>query len=156
VAVGINVGSITDEIGSGDFLHAFFSTISANLEERWGSRFPVLMNGLYQGSLPAAEAEASLVELASAQAGLSQFLQSESSGTSKIRTSSRPGGVIFHRTSPTCPTTSSLPLGAIFLRSCERRWKRSVMKESLHRSFLHEGPQWVESEHSLFAERSRR
>ncbi len=32
MGVGIQLGRITDEIGSGAFLHAFFSTISGNLE----------------------------------------------------------------------------------------------------------------------------
>ncbi|HUS47013.1 MAG TPA: immunity 70 family protein [Phycisphaerae bacterium] len=33
-------------------MHAFFSTISYHLEpDGWGSRYPELMNGLYQGRL---------------------------------------------------------------------------------------------------------
>ncbi|WP_432769737.1 MAG: hypothetical protein HEQ22_03040 [Sphingopyxis sp.] len=64
MAVGIKVGSITDELGTAEFLHAFFSTISARLEDRWGARFPVLLNQLYQGYLPHSQAEAALSELA--------------------------------------------------------------------------------------------
>lgn len=64
MTVGLSLGTITDEVGTSEFFHAFFSTISGNLEPRgWGSRFPVLMDGLYQGELPQAKAEAALVEL---------------------------------------------------------------------------------------------
>lgn len=63
MAVGIKVGSITDEIGTPDFFHAFFSTVNSNLEKGWGSRFPVLLNNLYQGGLEAALAAKALAEL---------------------------------------------------------------------------------------------
>jgi 2,3-bisphosphoglycerate-dependent phosphoglycerate mutase len=63
MAVGIKVGNNTDEIGTGDFLSAFFSTVSGRLEGRWGQRFPSLME-LYSGSLPPDKAPAALVELA--------------------------------------------------------------------------------------------
>ena len=46
------VGFFWYQIGSGDFLHCFFSTVAVNLENgSWGSRFPLIMNKLYQGSL---------------------------------------------------------------------------------------------------------
>lgn len=52
MGVGLNVGDFYYEIGSGDFLHSFFSTISFHLEpEGWGTKYPCLMNELYQGSL---------------------------------------------------------------------------------------------------------
>ena len=73
MAVGIKVGSITDEIGTADFFHAFFSTISATLEDRWGARFPVLLNQLYQGSLPHSQASAALSELAQISSELAAF-----------------------------------------------------------------------------------
>ena len=63
MTVGIKVGSIIDEIGSAAFLFAFFSTISANLEQRWGARFPKLLTVLYQGRLPQSDATAALTEL---------------------------------------------------------------------------------------------
>lgn len=63
MAVGIKVGSITDEIGTSDFFHAFFSTVSYHLEEKWGSRFPALMNQLYQGELEPGLAEKAVAEL---------------------------------------------------------------------------------------------
>ena len=50
--VGVKAGSVVVEIGSADFLHAFFATISENLEPGgWGTRFPQLMNHLYKGEL---------------------------------------------------------------------------------------------------------
>jgi hypothetical protein len=51
-------------VGTGDFFHAFFSTVGARLEpDGWGSRFPVLQNELYQGELAAEHAPAALAEL---------------------------------------------------------------------------------------------
>lgn len=64
MTVGIHLGSITDEIGSSDFLLSFFSTISGNLEpDGWGTRFPMLMEKLYRGELRQGDAEAVLEEL---------------------------------------------------------------------------------------------
>ncbi|QPI62597.1 immunity 70 family protein [Vreelandella venusta] len=73
MAVGIKVGSITDEIGTPDFFHAFFSTVSFNLEKGWGSRFPHLLTNLYQGGLEAAFAENALAELEQVKEELSAF-----------------------------------------------------------------------------------
>lgn len=64
MAVGIKLGNITDEIGTSDFLYAFFSTVSGNLEPKgWGSRFPTLMKKLYADELYQADAAAALSEL---------------------------------------------------------------------------------------------
>jgi hypothetical protein len=52
MGIGLNVGDFYYEIGSGDFFHSFFSTISYHLEpEGWGTKYPNLMNELYHGSL---------------------------------------------------------------------------------------------------------
>lgn len=52
MAVGFSVGFYWFQIGTGDFLHSFFSTVAFNLEnKKWGSRFPIIMNKLYQGKL---------------------------------------------------------------------------------------------------------
>lgn len=57
MTVGVQVGNIISEVGSADFFHAFFSTISYHLEPGgWGTKYPELMNELYQGRLPAAHA----------------------------------------------------------------------------------------------------
>jgi len=72
MTVGIKVGSITDEIGTSDFFHAFFSTVSGRLEDRWGERFPSLMQ-LYTGSLPFNLTPAALAELADIRSKLAVF-----------------------------------------------------------------------------------
>jgi 2,3-bisphosphoglycerate-dependent phosphoglycerate mutase len=65
MTTGLQLGSITDEIGTSDFFYAFFSTISGNLEPLgWGSRFPVLMKKLYGGEVSQTEAKQALAELA--------------------------------------------------------------------------------------------
>ena len=73
MAVGIKVGSITDEIGTPAFFHAFFSTVSYNLEKQWGSRFPVLLTNLYQGELGAGLAAKALAELEQVKEELAAF-----------------------------------------------------------------------------------
>jgi 2,3-bisphosphoglycerate-dependent phosphoglycerate mutase len=77
MTVGFEVGSITDEIGSSDFFHAFFSTIAARLEPAWGARFPVLMTKLYQGELRQEDALPALGELAKVQSELRAFAPSQ-------------------------------------------------------------------------------
>src|SRR5690554_851207 len=77
MAVGIKVGSITDEIGTSDFFHAFFSTVSYNLEKGWGSRFPALFEHLYQGSLEAELASAAIQELKLIKEELAAFAPSD-------------------------------------------------------------------------------
>ena len=50
--VCFRVGNISYEIGTASFLYSFFSTVAYRLEKgRWGSRFPIIMNELYQGQL---------------------------------------------------------------------------------------------------------
>lgn len=50
--VGFKVDFYWFEIGSGDFLYSFFSTVAYHLEDaRWGQRFPIIMNKLYQGEI---------------------------------------------------------------------------------------------------------
>lgn len=52
MAVGFKVDFFWYQIGSGDFLHSFFSTVAVNLEDgKWGKRFPVIMNDLYKGKI---------------------------------------------------------------------------------------------------------
>jgi hypothetical protein len=71
VAVALRVGDRRWEVGTGDFFHAFFSTISYHLEpEGWGTHFPVLMDSLYQGSLGTDQADPALLELSEAKKGL--------------------------------------------------------------------------------------
>lgn len=52
MSVGFKVKYYWFQIGSGDFLHSFFSTICLRLENgEWGSKYPILMKTLYQGTL---------------------------------------------------------------------------------------------------------
>lgn len=52
MTVSLSISGIHNIVGTGDFLHSFFSTISFHLEPRgWGTRFPELMNELYRGTL---------------------------------------------------------------------------------------------------------
>ena len=61
-------------IGTADFLHSFFSTVCGRLENgKWGSRYPHLMNELYQGTLPAEHLAAGTEELAQIKRELAQF-----------------------------------------------------------------------------------
>ena len=64
MAVGFKVKFYWYHIGQGDFLHAFFSTVAYNLENKnWGSRFPIIMNELYQGKMKWEDAEKAIGEL---------------------------------------------------------------------------------------------
>ena len=74
MAVGFKVAFFCYQIGNGDFLHSFFSTVSYNLENgKWGSRFPTIMNELYQGTLDKDNVETAIVELKKIQLELQAF-----------------------------------------------------------------------------------
>ncbi|AJY75452.1 immunity 70 family protein [Paenibacillus beijingensis] len=50
--VGLSASYFWFPVGTGNFLHAFFSTISYNLEPNgWGTKYPFLMKRLYSGNL---------------------------------------------------------------------------------------------------------
>jgi len=56
MAVGLLVDCFFYEFGSGDFLYSFFSTISHNLEVKgWGSKYPFLLNRLYNDKISYSE-----------------------------------------------------------------------------------------------------
>lgn len=62
--VGFAVQFYWYQIGSGDFFHSFFSTVAYHLEnKKWGSRFPVIMNKLYQGRINCSDADNAINEL---------------------------------------------------------------------------------------------
>jgi hypothetical protein len=74
MGVGIKVGSIVDEIGDMEFLYAFFSTLNVRLEPwGWGTRFPILLQQLYQGHVTATDAAEALTELQQARAELAKW-----------------------------------------------------------------------------------
>lgn len=64
MAIGFRVHFLWYQVGASDFLHAFFSTISYNLESnKWGSKYPYLMNELYQGKLSWKNADKAIEEI---------------------------------------------------------------------------------------------
>lgn len=74
MAVGFKVGFYWFQIGSGDFLHSFFSTIAGNLEKgNWGTEFPIIMNELYNGSLEAEHIRGAVKELKTIKEKLKDF-----------------------------------------------------------------------------------
>lgn len=74
MAVGLSVNFFWYQVGSGDFLHSFFSTIAYNLEDNnWGSKYPVIMNQLYQGEIDCEELDIALVELEDIYQNLKKF-----------------------------------------------------------------------------------
>jgi hypothetical protein len=78
LAVGLRVRGKAWPVGTGDFLHAFFSTISVRLEpDGWGTRFPMLMKELYSGELAGAHAPDALAELEQVREELSRLPPSD-------------------------------------------------------------------------------
>lgn len=74
MAVGFKVMFFWYQIGNGDFLHSFFSTVAYNLENgHWGSRFPVIMNELYQGKLARENIDKAIKELRIIKQELQKF-----------------------------------------------------------------------------------
>jgi hypothetical protein len=52
VAVGLSARSDLWSVGTGDFLHALFSTVSASLEpDGWGTRLPTVLGPPYEPQL---------------------------------------------------------------------------------------------------------
>lgn len=92
MTIGFKVGSITDEIGSPDLLHAFFSTIAVRLEPAWGARFPVLMDQLYAGELSHHHAAQALSELTIIQSELRRLAPSQRVWDAEDPTRSPPPG----------------------------------------------------------------
>jgi hypothetical protein len=65
-------------VGTADFLHAFFSTVSANLEpDGWGTRFPTVMGPLYEGRVDGEQAARALAELDQIKAELAEHPPSD-------------------------------------------------------------------------------
>ena len=74
MAVGFTVKWYLYTIGGGDFLHAFFSTVCGRLEnEKWGSKYPYIMQELYQGELSAEHLQQAAEELVQIEKGLTQL-----------------------------------------------------------------------------------
>ena len=68
MTIYLDLGNVSDEVSTPDFFHAFFSTVSGNLEPAgWGTRFPVLLRELYKGELDKARAGQARTELTQIQ-----------------------------------------------------------------------------------------
>ncbi|MDE7429468.1 MAG: immunity 70 family protein [Lachnospiraceae bacterium] len=64
MAVGFKVDFYWYQVGNGDFLYSFFSTVAYRLEgAKWGSRFPVIMKKLYQGKIKRRDVDKAIKEL---------------------------------------------------------------------------------------------
>ncbi|MFJ7934367.1 immunity 70 family protein [Sporosarcina sp. NPDC096371] len=64
MAVGFKVKYYWYQVGHGDFLHSFFSTISYHLEQNgWGTEYPFLLNELYNGKLENKNIDNAIIEL---------------------------------------------------------------------------------------------
>ena len=71
MSVYLKQGSVLTEIGPGALFHSLFSTIAVRLEQHaWGSRFPVVMNKLYEGKIESKDAEAAFAEISRIREGL--------------------------------------------------------------------------------------
>ncbi len=78
MAVGFSIDFLWYQVGSAEFLHAFFSTICYHLENnRWGSKYPYLMKNLYQGALEWHDVKFAKKELADIQSRLSGLKPSQ-------------------------------------------------------------------------------
>lgn len=124
MGVGVSAGSITDELGAPSFVHSFFSTISAHCEPTgWGSRFPHLMNGLYQGRLPHVNALLALGELQQAKVTLSRLPPGSVVWDIVNRQSKPPGATTSQRKSRALPTTSCRAPDATCSTSLRKPWR---------------------------------
>ncbi len=78
MAVGFRIDFLWYQVGHGDFLHSFFSTVCHHLEEgRWGTKYPYLMNKLYQGCLEWEDVRFAREELTCIRNRLSKLAPSE-------------------------------------------------------------------------------
>lgn len=78
MAIGFRIDFLWYQVGTADFLHAFFSTISYNLESnKWGSKYTYLMNELYQGKLSWENADKAIKELIDIRNELKKFKPSQ-------------------------------------------------------------------------------
>lgn len=76
--VGLQVEFYWYQIGTASFLHSFFSTVCFRLEQgNWGSKFPRLMNDLYQGRLKSESVKDTLMELKEIKQKLAKFPPSD-------------------------------------------------------------------------------
>ncbi|MDQ0231497.1 immunity 70 family protein [Metabacillus malikii] len=78
MAVGFKVKYYWYQVGHGDFVHSFFSTISYHLEQNgWGSEFPYLLNDLYHGKLENKNIDSAINELEEIKKKLQNYSPSQ-------------------------------------------------------------------------------
>ena len=78
MAVGFKVKYYWYQVGHGDFLHSFFSTISYQLElNGWGTEYPFLLNELYNGKLDNKNIDSAINELEAIKKKLQDFNPSQ-------------------------------------------------------------------------------
>ncbi|QTD39542.1 immunity 70 family protein [Sporosarcina sp. Te-1] len=78
MAVGFKVKYYWYQVGHGDFLHSFFSTISYHLEQNgWGTEYPFLLNELYNGKLENKNIDSAITELEAIKKKLQKFSPSQ-------------------------------------------------------------------------------
>jgi hypothetical protein len=74
VAVGFFVKPIFYKVGSAAFLNSLFSTIYIKLERSdWGSKYPIIMNDLYNGAIKQTKTREALAELERLRKDLALF-----------------------------------------------------------------------------------
>ncbi|MED4401588.1 immunity 70 family protein [Metabacillus fastidiosus] len=78
MAVGFKVKYYWYQIGHGDFLHSFFSTINHHLEQNgWGTEYPFLLNELYNGKLENKNIDSAITELEAIKKKLQNYSPSQ-------------------------------------------------------------------------------
>lgn len=78
IAAGFKVKYYWYQVGHGDFLHSFFSTISYHLEKNgWGTEYPFLLNELYNGKLENKNIDSAINELEAIKKKLQKFSPSQ-------------------------------------------------------------------------------
>lgn len=78
MTVGFKVKYYWYQVGHGDFLHSFFSTISYHLEPNgWWTEYPLLLNELYKGKLENKNIDSAINELETIKKKLQDFSPSQ-------------------------------------------------------------------------------
>lgn len=78
MAVGFKVKYYWYQVGHGDFVHSFFSTISYHLEQNgWGTEFPYLLIDLYNGKLENKNIDSAINELEEIKMKLQNYSPSQ-------------------------------------------------------------------------------
>lgn len=74
MSVGIKTGYSWYQIGRGDYLESFFSTVAYYLENKiWGCKYPTIMKQLYSGELSYKDADNAINELKSIRESLKKL-----------------------------------------------------------------------------------